>query len=113
MAGEVKAFLEDYDKYMKKAGEISTNEASAFGGMFQKLMKDGALTVKVKELIAMGIAVETRCAPCIYLHVKKCLEAGAAPNEIIEAAGVAIMMRGGPAYTQLPLVAKAIEELGA
>ena len=112
MAGEVKAFLDDYHACMKKAKEISGTEARAFGGMFQALMKEGALDGKVKELIAVAIAVETRCEPCIYLHVEKCLQAGASPKEIMEATGVAVMMRGGPAYTQIPRVAKALEELG-
>ena len=111
MAGEVKAFLDDYNAYMKKAQELSAGEARAFGGMFQALMKEGTLSVKVKELIALAIGVETRCEPCIYLHVEKCLHAGATPTEIMEATGVAVMMRGGPAYTQIPRVAKAIEEL--
>jgi len=113
MAGEVKAYLKDYEAYMAKAKEISSAEMVAFGTMFQKIVKDGALSLKVKELIALAIAVEARCKPCIYLHVKKCLEAGATPEEIVEAVGVVIVMRGGPAYTQLPEVAKAIEELSS
>ena len=59
----------------------------AFGQMFQALMKDGALSVKQKELIALGIGVAVRCEPCIYLHVEKSLHAGATSAEIMEAAG--------------------------
>lgn len=81
----------------------------AFGQMFQALMKDGALTVKQKELIALGIGVAVRCEPCIYLHVEKALHAGAKPAEIMEAAGVAVMMGGGPVSTYAPVVAAALD----
>jgi AhpD family alkylhydroperoxidase len=82
-----------------------------FGAYFQGLMKEGALPVKQKELIALGIAVAVHCEPCIEAHVKKCLGAGATPAEMMEAAGVGVMMGGGPAYTHAPLVAAAIERL--
>ncbi len=81
----------------------------AFGQMFQALMKDGALTVKQKELIALGIGVAVRCEPCIYLHVEKSLHAGATAAEIMEAAGVAVMMGGGPVSTYAPVVAAALD----
>jgi AhpD family alkylhydroperoxidase len=76
-------------------------------------MKEGALSVKHKELIAVGIAVATRCQPCIYSHVEKSLKAGATGAEIMEAAGVAVMMGGGPAYVYVPVVAAALEHLEA
>lgn len=59
----------------------------AFGQMFQALMKDGALSVKPKELIALGIGLAVRCERCIELHVEKALHAGAVSAEIMEAAG--------------------------
>ncbi len=110
MGGQIKEFMEDQRAWMRKAKELSPEAVRPFGEMFSSLMKEGALSVRVKELIALGIAVETRCLPCIYPHVQKCLDAGATPKEIIEAASVAVMMRGGPAYVYLPAVAKAIAE---
>jgi AhpD family alkylhydroperoxidase len=80
----------------------------AFGPFFQGLMKDGALNAKSKELIAVGIAVATRCESCIYAHVEKALKHGATPAEVMEAAGVAVMMGGGPSYTYAPVVAEAL-----
>ncbi len=83
--------------------------ARAFAPFFQTLMKEGALSVKHKELIALGIGVAVRCEPCIYLHVEKSLQAGATSAEIMEAAGVAVMMGGGPASTYAPVVAAALD----
>lgn len=90
-----------------RGGEIGR----AFGPFFQGLMKPGVLTVREKELVGLGIAIAVRCEPCIFLHVQKALEAGAKPEEIMEVAGVAVMMGGGPAYTYAPLVAQALDHL--
>jgi AhpD family alkylhydroperoxidase len=75
------------------------------------VLKDGVLTTKQKELIALGIAICATCDYCIAIHVKKCFEAGATREEIAEVCGVAILMGGGPALTYATLVFKAIEEM--
>ncbi len=82
-----------------------------FGGLFQKVMKDGALTVKEKELIALGIGVASHCPPCIRSHVQKCLEAGATRQQILEAASVSVVMAGGPAYVHIPMVLDTLDDL--
>ena len=76
------------------------------------VLKEGVLSTKQKELIALGIAIAATCDYCIAIHVKKCFEAGATKEEIAETCGVAIMMGGGPALTYSAFAAKAIEELG-
>lgn len=91
--------------------EESPNLARGFGGLFQAVMKQGQLSVREKELIAFAIALALRCTPCINLHIEKCLKAGATKDEIIEAAGVAVVMQGGPAFTHIPEVIEAIDAL--
>jgi AhpD family alkylhydroperoxidase len=87
--------------------------ARAFGGFFQSLMKDGALPSRDKELIALGISLAVRCEGCIYSHVDKCLKAGATPDQILEAAGVAVVMQGGPTYTYIPILLEALDHFAA
>jgi AhpD family alkylhydroperoxidase len=74
-------------------------------------MKDGCISLREKELIAVGIAVAIKCEPCIRLHVKKSLETGATAEQILEAATVAVMMGGGPAFTHLPIVIETLQGL--
>lgn len=104
-------FFENWAAANGRMRERAPDIGKAFGPYFQALMKDGALSVRVKELIALGIGVAVRCEPCIYLHVEKSLKAGATPEEIMEAAGVAVMMGGGPASTYAPVVASALDHL--
>ena len=111
MAGEAKQFIADFGKAMGQMKEQVPDLLAGFGGLFSKVMKDGALPLKQKELIALGIAVAQRCMPCINLHVQKCLQAGANRAEILEAASVSVMMQGGPAYTHIPAVIRALDDL--
>lgn len=101
-----------FENWPKVNGAVKTRAPEigrAFGPFFQGLMKEGALSVKQKELIALGIGVAVRCEPCIYLHVEKALHAGATSAEIMETAGVAVMMGGGPASTYATIVAAALD----
>lgn len=83
----------------------------AFGAMFQKLMGEGALSVREKELIALGIAMALRCESCIYSHLEKALHAGVTREQVLELAGVAVVMQGGPGYVYVPKLVAALDEL--
>jgi AhpD family alkylhydroperoxidase len=115
MMHDAAKFYEQWPATMNAAKAMNPEIGKAFGAMFQGVMKDGAgeggLSVKHKELIALGIGVAVRCEPCIYAHVEKCLKAGATPKEVMDAAGVAVMMGGGPVYTYTPVVAAALQHL--
>ena len=105
------AFLEKFKTDSEKMKQAAPEMVKGFAALFQSVMKDGALKTKEKELVALGIAVAQRCAPCINLHVQKCLEAGNTAPEILEAAAVAVMMQGGPAFTHIPIVMDALASL--
>ena len=108
---DAKEFLSQFGKDLEKMKTEAGGMVGAFAGLFGKTMAKGSLTVKQKELIALGIAVSEQCVPCITLHVKKSLDAGASKEEMLEACGVAVMMSGGPAYTHVPIVIRTIEQL--
>src|SRR5277367_1881433 len=84
----------DLQKIRAKAPAVS----SAFFAFHGALMKKGDLTLREKELIALAIGVATGCDQCIHLHADEATKAGATHSQIIEAAGVAVLMQGGPAY---------------
>jgi AhpD family alkylhydroperoxidase len=63
----------------------------------KKTFADGALSRKVKELMALSISIVTKCEPCMEWHAQQALRAGATDEEIYEAVDVAVEMGGGPA----------------
>jgi 4-carboxymuconolactone decarboxylase len=111
MGHTAQEFFEKHKKASGQMKECCPDLTAGFGGMFAKIMKDGALSVKEKELIALGIGVAIQCEPCIRIHTQKCIEAEATKEQILEAASVAVMMGGGPAYTHVPMVIETLEAL--
>src|SRR5579875_3877662 len=104
-------FFEQWSTDRQKLKEQAPDLAQGFSSFYRTMMKEGALSVREKELIALGIGLAMRCLPCINLHVQGCLKAGASREQILEAAKVAVMMQGGPTFTYVPEVLRALEHL--
>jgi len=114
MARSAKEILAEFQANMPVLAKAIPQVTEDFSRhLMPDVLKDGALTTKQKELIALGIAIGARCDYCIAIHVKKCLEAGATLAEIGETCGVAILMGGGPALTYAAFAMKAATELTA
>jgi AhpD family alkylhydroperoxidase len=90
----------EYYNYLRgllaKLGKELPGPMGGFAQLHKQAVADGALTGKVKELIALAIAVAVRCEGCIAFHTHDALKAGASWQEILEAIGVAVLMGGGP-----------------
>ncbi|HMK78927.1 MAG TPA: carboxymuconolactone decarboxylase family protein [Xanthobacteraceae bacterium] len=83
---------------------------AGFASLHRGATAAGALAPKLKELIALAIAVAIRCEDCIAFHVHDAVKAGATRGEILEALGVAIMMGGGPASMYACHALKALDQ---
>src|SRR5574341_991638 len=95
---------QNYPKYrqhlnllMKRLSKELAGPVSGFAQLHSKSLAEGALSRKVKELIALGIAIAARCDAFIAYHIPDAIRAGATRQEIMETIGVAMMMGGGPA----------------
>jgi AhpD family alkylhydroperoxidase len=73
--------------------------------------KTSHLEPKMHELIALAVAVTTRCDGCISMHTKKAVEADASLEEISEALGVAIALNAGAALTYSARVIETYQQL--
>lgn len=110
MTGNAQQHYAQWPGQIATMKEAAPDVARAFGGMFQKLMGEGALSVREKELIATGISMAVRCESCLYAHAEKAMKAGATREQILELGGVVVMMQGGPGYVWLP---KLVDTLNA
>jgi AhpD family alkylhydroperoxidase len=84
---------------------------AGFGELHKEAVADGALPAKVKELIALSIAVVKHCDGCIAYHAKAAARRGATEEEVAEALGVALLMDGGTASVYGPRAWEAFQEL--
>ena len=70
MSNTTLAFLEKFKGDLAKMSQAAPDMVKGFGGLFAKVMKDGALKKKEKELVALGIAVahaHSRFGPNLHL----------------------------------------------
>ena len=94
--------IETTGKYQKEAPDTF----SGFDIMGKAAKKDGVLSEKTKELIALGIAISTRCEICIAYHVKSLISLETTRKEFCEALEMISYMGGGPSVSYS---AKALE----
>jgi AhpD family alkylhydroperoxidase len=86
-------------RHLHKLRQLKPEMAKAFQDFSQAVFKDGALSSKIKNLVAVGVAHVTQCPWCISGHVKRAKELGATDEEIAEVIFVAMEMRAGAAFT--------------
>ena len=67
---------------------------------------DGVIPLKVRELIAVAVALTTQCEYCIDVHTGRAIGAGASRAELAEAAVVAAAVRAGGALAHALLSLK-------
>ena len=77
-----------------------------------EVYKDGAISHKMKRLMALAVSLRTGCANCIIGQTKWAVEAGATRDEVLAAASVAVAMGGTPSGAWSWRVVKVLEELG-
>jgi len=111
-----KSFVEIQGEVMTGMDALGTEAPAvmnAFMGLHQAATADGALPTRIKELMALAIAITVRCDGCIAFHVKAALEAGANRGEIVETIGVAVLMGGGPSVVYGSEALEALEQFTA
>ena len=86
---------------------------AGFAQLHDAALRDGALSSRTKELMALVAAVVKHCDGCIAYHAKAAARQGATPAEVAEALGVALLMDGGAASTYGPRAWEAYEQFAA
>lgn len=89
---EIQQDRKDAHKYFYEKSEVYRT----FVELEQKTFRDGNLSKKNKELIAIGISLVNSCESCLEWHIKQALDSGATSEEIIEALEVGFEMGIGP-----------------
>jgi AhpD family alkylhydroperoxidase len=84
---------------LKIMDSLAPQVMKAFWAFDKGAVAEGAIPVKYKELIAVGVALTTQCPYCIDIHCGNAKRAGATDAELAEAAMVAAALRAGAAVT--------------
>lgn len=94
----------DWEAYRKQVAagvsdfaRLSPDTVRGYAGLSGAGEKTDHLGAKVRELIALAVAVTVRCDGCIAVHVDAAIRHGASREEIAEALGVATAVNAGAA----------------
>ena len=91
--------LDEISHKRKKAHQrlidLKSKVYETFLQMEHATYSDGALPRKTKELIAIGISVQTNCESCMQWHIEQAAKCGATMREVLEAVEVGIEMGAG------------------
>ncbi len=93
--------------------ELAPEAAAAFNGFGKAAFADGALSTKMKNIIAVAAAHVAQCPYCIRGHTRAALREGASHQELMEAIWVAAEMRAGAVFAHSIIAIAVIGEEGA
>ena len=90
--------LEQWEKDREEGNDLILKNASL---QMKRLMnidtmayKEGALSVKTKELLGLTASLVLRCDDCITYHIRRCHEEGVTSEELEEAILVGYVVGG-------------------
>jgi AhpD family alkylhydroperoxidase len=95
---------------LKELSKEVPDVLAGFHAMSKAATKEGALTTKMKELIALALGVAGHCDGCIGFHTKALIREGVTKSEFTEALGVAVYMGGGPSLMYAAEAMEAFEQ---
>jgi AhpD family alkylhydroperoxidase len=102
--------LDDFKKYREKMNErilTSGNKVtSRFFALDSRAYEEGALSVKVKELLGLVASAVLRCNDCITYHIVNCVNEGVTTEEFFESMNIALIVGGS---IVIPHYRKAVE----
>lgn len=104
--GEVKSRVGELAK-------ISPESIKGYLALANSTEKSEHLDKKTRELIALAVAVTTRCDGCIASHIEAAIKHGVSREELAEALNVAMALNAGAALVYSARALDCYEEFAA
>ena len=98
------------EERLTQFGREMPGPMTGFARLRKKAVEDGALSAKVKEMMALAVSIAIGCEGCIAYHVHDAIKAGATRPELLETIGVGLMMGGGPGSIYAAHALDAVEQ---
>ena len=95
----------------QKLLKMDSKVYKAFLDMEEAAYSDGALSKKIKELIAVGASVLVNCESCMQWHIEQAASVGATQPEVFEAVEVGIELGGGAATVSARFALEVMDEV--
>ena len=95
---------------VKEIGQLNPETVKGYMALSAAGQKTNLLGAKIRELIALAVAVSLRCDGCFTVHTEAAIKHGATKEEVTEALGVAVAVNAGAALVYSARVMDAFKE---
>jgi AhpD family alkylhydroperoxidase len=110
MATDYLKLRQHLEERLTQFGREMPGPMTGFARLRKKAVEDGALSARIKEMMALAVSVALGCEGCIAYHVHDAIKAGATRPELLETIGVGLLMGGGPGSIYAAHALDAVEQ---
>jgi AhpD family alkylhydroperoxidase len=90
-------YQKEIQQRMAEIGRANHEIVKGYRGLSEAGNQTNLLGAKMRELIAIAVAVTRQCDGCITVHTDAAIKQGATHEEIVEALSVAVAVNAGAA----------------
>jgi len=94
MPDKVEIFQKERERLNQKVMEYADLSIKRFFSLDSQVYREGALPVKIKELMGLVASTVLRCDDCIMYHIIRCHDEGVTDEEFTESMAIALVVGG-------------------
>lgn len=111
MSDRLETFNEFRDRMHQRIQGEGNLQINRFFSLDSQAYREGALSAKSKELLALVASMVLRCDDCITYHLLQCAEEGVTDEEFFEAFNVALVVGGSIVIPHLRRAVDTLDEI--
>ncbi len=108
---DIKKFAAEREELNESVLKYSGLNVKRFFNIDTQTYNEGALPLKIKELMGLLISLGLRCDYCIQYHLLQCHEAGATDEELEETLAIGLVVGGSITIPHIRKIWSAWDEL--
>ena len=105
---ETRLYRKEMNEKILTAGNTQINR---FFALDAQAYTEGAIPVKMKELMGLVGSTVLRCNDCIFYHLDRCVTEGCSKEEIVEALNISLVIGGSIVIPHLRYAFEVLEQL--
>ncbi|WGI17939.1 carboxymuconolactone decarboxylase family protein [Methanonatronarchaeum sp. AMET-Sl] len=110
MLSEMEGKMGFLPEILKIIEDVDPENLQRYNMCNKRLLEDGALSAKTKDLISLAVVASQQCEPCTKVRMKSALNHGATKEEIMELMEVIFITAGAPAVAACKDALKLLQE---
>ncbi|QBB70924.1 carboxymuconolactone decarboxylase family protein [Pseudolysobacter antarcticus] len=111
MSDRIRQFTDFRQRLNTRILEQDNQVVRRFFALDTQTYKDGALSLKTKEMLGLVASLVLRCDDCVSYHVAQCAEAGVSRDEFFDVFSVGLVVGGSIVIPHLRRAVDFLDEI--